>query len=139
MTRFHTPIIPRRHAVTYFDLYEPERRAISILLDRVRAQILERDGTVGGFNIGMNVGETAGQRFRMRMLVALKLTRSSLRDRADVVELIKTGQVDLSGWPFSSEILAGLEALVKVARTDPACRRTMGLAARRWTDALPSP
>jgi len=53
--------------VTYFDLYEPERRAISILLDRVRAQILERDGTVGGFNIGMNVGETAGQRFRMRM------------------------------------------------------------------------
>ena len=67
MTRFHTPIIPRRHAVTYFDLYEPERRAISILLDRVRAQILERDGTVGGFNIGMNVGETAGQRFRMRM------------------------------------------------------------------------
>jgi ATP adenylyltransferase len=61
VTRLHALVIPRRHATTYFDLYEPERRAIGILVDRVRSEILERDRTVAGFNIGMNNGEAAGQ------------------------------------------------------------------------------
>ena len=52
-------------------------------------------------------------------LVALKLFRSSMRDRADIVDLIKTGQVDLSGWPLSSEMLAAFDALVETAKTDP--------------------
>jgi diadenosine tetraphosphate (Ap4A) HIT family hydrolase len=61
VTPLHTLIIPRRHAPTYFDLYEPERRAINLLLDQVRTAILAADKTVEGFNIGMNCGETAGQ------------------------------------------------------------------------------
>jgi ATP adenylyltransferase len=61
VTALHTLIIPRRHAPTYFDLFEPERRAISLLLDQVRADISAVDRTVGGFNIGMNCGEAAGQ------------------------------------------------------------------------------
>jgi hypothetical protein len=52
-------------------------------------------------------------------LVALKLFRSSMQDKADIVALVKTGHVDLSGWPVSSEMLAAFEALVEVARTDP--------------------
>jgi hypothetical protein len=51
-------------------------------------------------------------------LVALKLFRSSMQDRADIVALIKTGHVDLSGWPLSPEMLAAFEALVVVARTE---------------------
>ena len=53
-------------------------------------------------------------------LVALKLFRSSMQARADIVALIKTGHVDLSEWPLSPEMLAGYEALVEAARTDPA-------------------
>jgi diadenosine tetraphosphate (Ap4A) HIT family hydrolase len=49
------------HTLTYFDLFEPERRAPSIILDQLRTDILETDRTVAGFNIGMNSGEAAGQ------------------------------------------------------------------------------
>ncbi len=61
VTPLHTLIIPLRHAATYFDLFEPERRAINLLLDQVRSDILASDKTVEGFNIGMNCGEVAGQ------------------------------------------------------------------------------
>jgi hypothetical protein len=52
-------------------------------------------------------------------LVALKLFRSNMTDRADIVDLIKTGRVDLSGWPLSSEMLAAFDSLVETAKTDP--------------------
>jgi len=61
VTPLHTLIIPKRHAATWFDLTEPERRAISLLLDEVRKGILAQDRTVEGFNVGMNSGEVAGQ------------------------------------------------------------------------------
>jgi diadenosine tetraphosphate (Ap4A) HIT family hydrolase len=61
VTPLHTLIIPRRHAPTFFDLYEPERRAMNLLLDEVRTQIEGADPSVTGFNIGMNCGEDAGQ------------------------------------------------------------------------------
>jgi ATP adenylyltransferase len=61
VTAMHTLLIPKRHASTYFDLYEPERRALNILLDEIRADVLADDKTVEGFNIGMNSGEVAGQ------------------------------------------------------------------------------
>jgi len=54
-------VIPRRHAETFFDLFEPERRAINQLLDGLREEIMMRDRSVGGFNIGANSGESAGQ------------------------------------------------------------------------------
>jgi len=52
-------------------------------------------------------------------LVALKLFRSSMRDRADIVALLKTGHVDLSGWPLPPEMLPSFEALVELAKIDP--------------------
>jgi ATP adenylyltransferase len=61
VTELHALVIPRRHAATFFDLFEPERRAVNQLLDEVRTDIVKKDATVSGFNIGMNSGETAGQ------------------------------------------------------------------------------
>jgi ATP adenylyltransferase len=61
VTDFHALIVPRRHATTFFDLFEPERRAMNMLLDRVRSEVLARDGSVEGFTVGMNCGEIAGQ------------------------------------------------------------------------------
>jgi diadenosine tetraphosphate (Ap4A) HIT family hydrolase len=61
VTKLHTLVIPKRHAVTFFDLFEPERRAINQLLDGLRVEIMKKDTSVSGFNIGMNSGDTAGQ------------------------------------------------------------------------------
>ena len=52
-------------------------------------------------------------------LVAIKLFRLSQRDKADVVDLIKTGHADLAGWPLSPKMLAAFEDLVETAKTDP--------------------
>ena len=61
VTALHTLAMPKRHAATFFDLFEPERRAINQLLDELRAEIMKKDASVSGFNIGMNNGDTAGQ------------------------------------------------------------------------------
>jgi ATP adenylyltransferase len=61
VTQLHTLVIPRRHAATFFDLFEPERRAINQLLDGFRIEVMKKDVSVSGFNIGMNSGDTAGQ------------------------------------------------------------------------------
>jgi ATP adenylyltransferase len=61
VTRLHTLVIPKRHAATFFDLFEPERRAMNQLLDWLRTEIMKVDLAVNGFNIGMNNGDSAGQ------------------------------------------------------------------------------
>jgi len=61
VTELHTLVIPKRHAVTFFDLFEPERRSINQLLVGLRAEIVTKDASVTGFNIGINSGNTAGQ------------------------------------------------------------------------------
>ena len=61
VTSLHTLVIPRRHADTWFDLFEPERRAIGLLIDELRAVVTKKDPGVTGFNIGMNSGQDAGQ------------------------------------------------------------------------------
>ena len=61
VTELHTLVLPKRHAETFFDLFEPERLGINLLLDQLRREILSKDSTVSGFNIGMNCGRAAGQ------------------------------------------------------------------------------
>jgi diadenosine tetraphosphate (Ap4A) HIT family hydrolase len=61
VTELHALVIPKRHAAGYFDLFDPERRAINLLLDEVAATIRDQDKSVAGFNIGINCGEAAGQ------------------------------------------------------------------------------
>ena len=61
VTKFHTLIIPKRHISDFFSLYQPERNAISQLLELQRQKILETDNSVTGFNVGNNIGEDSGQ------------------------------------------------------------------------------
>ena len=61
VTEFHTLIIPKRHTANYFDLYESEIDAIHQMLNKIKRGIEEQDDLVTGFNIGINVGEDAGQ------------------------------------------------------------------------------
>ena len=61
VTEGHCLIIPRRHAATYFDMNSEEVLAATQLLHQARERIQQQDGTVTGFNIGMNSGKSAGQ------------------------------------------------------------------------------
>ncbi len=57
----HALFVPKRHAVTYFDLNPAEINAIHELI-RTRKEELEKlDATIDGFNIGTNAGESSGQ------------------------------------------------------------------------------
>ena len=61
VTSLHTLVIPRRHVADYFGLTPGEREACAELIHQLRRDILQEDPQVEGFNIGMNVGEAAGQ------------------------------------------------------------------------------
>lgn len=61
VTPFHTLVIPKRHAPSYFELGRAEVNACNLLLERARAEIRKGDGAVEGFNVGINDGEVAGQ------------------------------------------------------------------------------
>lgn len=61
VTLLHTLLIPKRHTDTYFELFSSERRAIEQLIDSQRMAIVKCDQAVGGFNIGINAGDVAGQ------------------------------------------------------------------------------
>jgi len=61
VTDLHTLIIPKRHVSDYFELYQPERNAVQQLLESQRVALMNEDPLISGFNIGNNVGETAGQ------------------------------------------------------------------------------
>ncbi len=61
VTRYHMLIIPFRHCETYFDMTREERRDAHDLIVKLRQEILIKDRTVSGFNIGMNCGGDAGQ------------------------------------------------------------------------------
>jgi ATP adenylyltransferase len=61
VTDLHTLIIPKRHVTGYFDLGQAEINACNGLINQYKEEIISIDHTVGGFNIGVNVGEAAGQ------------------------------------------------------------------------------
>ena len=54
-------IIPKRHLSDYFDLTNEELVACNDLIKVIKKDILEKDNTVRGFNIGTNAGKISGQ------------------------------------------------------------------------------
>ena len=57
----HCLIIPKRHIKDYFDMTNDELIACNDLLQMIKNEILKKDNTVKGFNIGTNAGKIAGQ------------------------------------------------------------------------------
>ncbi|MDD4847171.1 MAG: bifunctional class I SAM-dependent methyltransferase/HIT family protein [Bacteroidales bacterium] len=60
VSKGHTLIVPKRHVASYFDLSTHEQRALWLLTNRCK-KILEKRHNPDGFNVGINVGESAGQ------------------------------------------------------------------------------
>lgn len=60
VSRGHLLVVPRRHVASWFDATTEERSALLAGLDRGRDLIATRHAP-DGYNIGINVGEAAGQ------------------------------------------------------------------------------
>lgn len=61
VTKGHLLIIPKRHTPDFFALSKIEKEGIDDLIRVLRQQIVVKDPSVTGFNIGINNGESAGQ------------------------------------------------------------------------------
>lgn len=57
----HCLIIPKRHVQNYFELNDNEVIACHELIKLTKKEILLKDASVKGFNIGTNSGKVAGQ------------------------------------------------------------------------------
>lgn len=61
VTEGHLLIVPRRHTRDGFAMTDQEVLDSTALIRKLSRQIQKADPSVSGFNIGMNIGEAAGQ------------------------------------------------------------------------------
>ena len=61
VSKLHCLIIPKRHIKDFFELTNEELIACNDLIKKVKDEILNKDRTVKGFNIGSNAGKISGQ------------------------------------------------------------------------------
>jgi diadenosine tetraphosphate (Ap4A) HIT family hydrolase len=61
VTTQHCLIIPKRHIKDYFELTVDEIIACDQLIKKIKSEIISKDKTVKGFNIGTNSGKVSGQ------------------------------------------------------------------------------
>ena len=57
----HYLIIPKRHIKDYFELTNDEIIACNDLIKLIKDEVLKKDKSIKGFNIGTNLGKIAGQ------------------------------------------------------------------------------
>ncbi len=60
VTEGHILIIPKRHVANYFDATPEERQALWDMVEKAKKH-LDSLQQPDGYNIGINIGETAGQ------------------------------------------------------------------------------
>ena len=61
VTEHHCLIIPKRHIKNYFDLSNKELVACNDLIQIVKDEIIKKDPSIKGFNLGTNIGKVSGQ------------------------------------------------------------------------------
>ena len=61
VSEYHCLILPKRHVKDYFELTSEELIACDDLIKIVKDEIINKDKTVCGFNIGTNIGKVSGQ------------------------------------------------------------------------------
>lgn len=61
VTEGHLLILPKRHVENYFAMTDAEKKDADALIMTLSARIKRTDPSVSGFNVGTNVGESAGQ------------------------------------------------------------------------------
>ena len=61
VSKDHCLIIPKRHIKDYFELSKEELIACDKLIKIVKDEIITKDQSVKGFNLGTNIGKVSGQ------------------------------------------------------------------------------
>ena len=61
VTKHHTLIITNRHVSSYFDLDKDEIGELDKVIKQQKKELINLDNNISGFNIGVNIGEDAGQ------------------------------------------------------------------------------
>tara|TARA_B100001057_G_C22353828_1_gene758110 strand:- start:225 stop:623 length:399 start_codon:yes stop_codon:yes gene_type:complete len=61
VTKYHCLIIPKRHIKDYFELNKNELIACDDLIKVIKDEIVNKDQSVKGFNLGTNIGKVSGQ------------------------------------------------------------------------------
>ena len=61
VSKHHCLVIPKRHIKDYFELTNEELLACNNLMKIVKKEIINKDETVSGFNLGTNIGKVSGQ------------------------------------------------------------------------------
>ncbi len=61
VSEHHCLIIPKRHKIDFFDLSNDELIACSDLIKIIKNEIMRKDKSVKGFNLGTNIGKVSGQ------------------------------------------------------------------------------
>ena len=60
VTEGHTLVIPRREVATWFEATDEERRALMDLVEELK-HFLDKRFQPDGYNVGINIGQAAGQ------------------------------------------------------------------------------
>ena len=104
VTPLHSLVLPRRHVADYFGLTQEEREACAELMHQLRKDILKEDPSVDGFNIGMNVGEAAGQTiFHSHIHLIPRRKGDTENPRGGVRLVVPGGHRMLDVCPFSKD------------------------------------
>ena len=61
VSEHHCLVIPKRHVKDYFDLTNDELLACNNLIKIIKNEIIKKDKTIKGFNLGTNIGKVSGQ------------------------------------------------------------------------------
>ena len=61
VTKNHSLIIPKRHVESFFDLTPEEYADCMVLIKTTKETLSKLDESISAFNIGVNVGQDAGQ------------------------------------------------------------------------------
>ena len=61
VSKHHCLIIPKRHINDFFDLTTEELLSCNDMIKKVKDEIINKDKTVKGFNLGTNIGKISGQ------------------------------------------------------------------------------
>ena len=61
VSKYHCLIIPKRHIDNFFSLTNDELLACNDLIKIAKNDILSKDSSIKGFNLGTNIGKASGQ------------------------------------------------------------------------------
>ena len=88
----HTLVVPKRHVEQYFDATLEEQQAITRLVYEVK-DILQEKYQPDGYNIGVNVGQAAGQTIFHLHLHVIPRYRGDVEDPRGGIRKIKKSMV----------------------------------------------